>query len=60
VPGGRVEPVLIAAGHDHHVAALLELPGQFEADTAGSAGDQNGLICEFHGSSWRLCLLPAF
>ena len=31
------------------IAALVKLPGQFEADAAGSAGYQDGPFLQFHG-----------
>ena len=40
-----------AAGNDHLVAALVKSLGERPADAGRSAGDENGVACEFHDAS---------
>jgi hypothetical protein len=48
-PPGRVEFFLVAADDDDRVTTGQELSGQFEADAARAASDQDSSLREFHG-----------
>ena len=50
-PAGLGQPLRIAAGDDHRVAALEKQPGQLEADAVGAAGDEDGALSQLHGIS---------
>ena len=50
---GCAEPVLIAAGPDHRVAAAEQMPGQLKADAPRASGDQDGSMFQLHtGLLW--------
>ena len=48
-----IEQRLAAAGDDDLVAALVERLGEAAADAGGAAGDEDGVVREFHDVSFR-------
>ena len=53
-PPRGVEFFLVTAGHDHGVAAIVQLPCKLLADAAASPGYQNGFVFQFHDGSLLL------